>query len=322
MVFFITVLRALAAMIITNSHYTGVYPSDIIANGGLFGDVIFFAVSGFCLFNIKQKFDEWYLKRVFRCYTAPVIITGVYMLIGLYDTPTGILDALRWFIYPTNYHFVASIILLYIPYYFVVKTDKLRNNIPLIMLGIALVYTFIYILFYDKSYYHIDKVREPMIRFLFFEAMMLGAYFRINVETYRNKIKITDWIMLVGSFVLYFASKLVFTNAEVLSGLQIVNQIILILLLYYTLKCFCGIDSVLEKLPKGIKRILEYLAEITLEIYVVQYAIIPLLAKTAPFPINWVLITGTILIVASLLRFAVRFVDGKTDKLLKKRGQE
>ncbi len=92
MVFFITFLRAIAAMIITNSHYTGVYPIDIIANGGLFGDVIFFAVSGFCLFK-KGTFRDgpkWYLKRVVRCYVAPVIITAVYLLLGLYEVPNSI----------------------------------------------------------------------------------------------------------------------------------------------------------------------------------------------------------------------------------------
>ena len=42
MIFFVTVLRAVAACIITNAHYTGVYPTDLIANGGLLGDVMFF----------------------------------------------------------------------------------------------------------------------------------------------------------------------------------------------------------------------------------------------------------------------------------------
>ena len=55
MIFFITFLRALAACIITNAHYTGIYPTDMIANGGLIGDVLFFSVSGFCLYNVKNK---------------------------------------------------------------------------------------------------------------------------------------------------------------------------------------------------------------------------------------------------------------------------
>lgn len=31
---FIVLMRALAAIVITNAHYTGVYPTDLIANGG------------------------------------------------------------------------------------------------------------------------------------------------------------------------------------------------------------------------------------------------------------------------------------------------
>lgn len=119
MIFCITFLRALAAIIITNSHYTGVYPTDLIANGGLLGDVIFFAVSGFCLYNIKMDFGKWYLRRIVRVYPAPVIITAVYMLFGLYERCEGINGFFGWFIYPTNYHFVASIVVLYIPFYIV-----------------------------------------------------------------------------------------------------------------------------------------------------------------------------------------------------------
>ena len=36
---YITFFRAIGAVLITNSHFTGVYPSDIVANGGLLGDV-------------------------------------------------------------------------------------------------------------------------------------------------------------------------------------------------------------------------------------------------------------------------------------------
>ena len=80
MVFFVTVLKALAACLITNAHYTGIYPTDIIANGGLIGDVLFFAVSGYCLYNIKFGFVKWYSKRIVRCYLPVLIATAIYML--------------------------------------------------------------------------------------------------------------------------------------------------------------------------------------------------------------------------------------------------
>lgn len=315
MIFCITFLRAIAALIITNSHYTGVYPTDLIANGGLLGDVIFFAVSGFCLYNVKMNFGKWYLRRIVRVYPAPIIITAIYMLIGFYAKAGNIQEFVEWFIYPTNYHFVASIILLYIPFYFVVKYDKLRNNIPWIMLGVFVAYILVYIFAYDKSYYHIDTVREPMIRFLFFEAMLLGAYFKHNFERFRNGFKFYDWIIAIATFVLYFASKMLFSKRQAFADFQALNQIILIILLYFVMKCFTGIDSKLEKLPGWIRKVLTYLSEITLEIYVVQYAIIPRLAGQFAFPINWLAITGAILVSATLLHLCVKVINKWTDKL-------
>ena len=252
MIFFITVLRALAACIITNSHYVGVYPTDLIANGGLFGDVIFFAVSGFCLTNVKNSFPKWYAKRLVRVFPGVLIISAVYILLGIHTMEPTFSGVISSFIYPTGYHFVASIITLYIPFYFVMKIQKLRENIPVVAGVTALIWLIIYVFIYDKSYYHIDTVREPMIRFLFFFAMLLGAYFKLNMEKYRNKKSIISWILLPVLFVTYFVSKLIFGRVSSIANLQIVNQFVLFALLIVTFRCFMSIDSWLEKLPKCI----------------------------------------------------------------------
>ena len=320
MIIFITVLRALAALIITNSHYTGIYPTDLIANGGLLGDVIFFAVSGFCLYNIKLGFGKWYLRRIVRVYPAPIIITAVYMLIGLYARPQVIKDFLWWFIYPTNYHFVASIVVLYIPFYIVAKVKKLRENIPYIMLGVFIVYLIVYLTIYDRSYYHIDKVREPMIRFLFFEAMLMGGWFREQYNKIKNKVRMADWIMFAVLFVIYFVSKMVFVKYSSLSNYQIINQAVLVVLLYFVMRCFAGIDNKLEAMPKPLKSIFQYLSDITLEIYVVQYALIDLIKSLGlKFPVNWLLLTAAILITATLLHIVVKMINKQTDKLFLKK---
>ena len=83
MVFFITVLRAIAACLITNAHYTGIYPTDVIANGGLIGDVIFFAISGYCLCNVRLSFPRWYGKRIWRIVLPVWIGTSVILLLGV-----------------------------------------------------------------------------------------------------------------------------------------------------------------------------------------------------------------------------------------------
>ncbi len=319
MIFCISFLRALAAIIITNAHYQDIYPLEIIANGGLLGDVIFFAVSGFCLYQTKMKFGEWYLKRIIRVYPAVVIVSVVYMLLSFYAFPASLGDFVRWFLYPTEYHFVASIVILYIPYYFVVSHEKLRSRIPLMMLAVFVIYALLYFFGYDKTYYHIDTVREPMIRFLFFEAMLLGAYFRRHYERYCDTAKAWHWICFVMLLVLYFASKMLFVKIPALSSLQILNQLLLVALLYTVMCCIVGINGKLEKLPERIKKMVYYLAEITLEIYVVQYAIIPRLAKAGAFPVNWLLVTTTILAAASILHRVVKIVNKQTDKLLEKK---
>lgn len=175
---FIVLMRAFAAMVITNAHYTGVYPTDLIANGGLLGDVMFFTVSGFCLANTGGKFSKWYLRRFIRVYVPCWVITLAYMLVGAYVL-TGLRDCLTFFLWPTHWHFVASIILLYVPLFFVSKYVEMNRKNYWGMAGaLCVVQLAIYLTVYDRSYYHIDTVREPMIEFLFFQSMLLGLHFR------------------------------------------------------------------------------------------------------------------------------------------------
>lgn len=319
MIFFITFLRALAAVLITNSHYTGVYPTDLIASGGLLGDVIFFAVSGYCLYNIKTSFPKWYGKRLIRCYLPVILITLFYMALGAYEI-TAEKSLSWWFLYPTNYHFVSSIVILYVPYFFIMKSDELRNRLPIIMIIVAVIYLLVYVFFYDKSYYHIDKVREPMVRFLFMESMLLGAWFRQNDIQLRKR---TSIFAAIGTFIsigAYFLCKIVFVRYQSLSEWQILNQIVLFVFLFMIFRTFAGLDLYLEKLPTFIKKIISFIAKITLEIYVVQRVIIDSFKKVAPFPVNWLVLTVLIFVSAIILHYIVEgllFLYEKTAKSLK-----
>ncbi|MEB4860644.1 acyltransferase family protein [Priestia megaterium] len=316
MIFFITVLRAIAAILITNAHYMNVYPTNLIANGGLLGDVIFFAVSGFCLVNIRQNFVSWYGKRIIRIYPVVWIITTIYIILRFYSLEDWTLA--EYYLYPTYYHFVASIIVLYVAFYIVMKTKVLVRNIPKIILGLLIIELLVYVFIYDKSTYHIDTVREPMIRFLFFQAMLLGAYFRIYKEKFINNNRIIYWVASLVLFVIYFASKLAFVKFDTLSPYQILNQIVLFGLLYFVFRCFAGIDAMLEALPVKIKAIISFISMITLEIYVVQYVIIPRLAFLI-FPLNWFLITSTIIVTAYLLHIisnsVIKGIEGGISKI-------
>lgn len=307
MVFFIVVLRALAACLITNSHYTGIYPTDMIANGGLIGDILFFAVSGYCLFHVKKSFPRWYGRRLARVYTPVFLITAIYCVLGCYTFSEG-QNFLWWFLYPTGYHFVGSIVLLYIPFWFVGRFEWLRNRLGSIMAFVAVVYVGIYCIFYDKSYYHIDNVREWMIKFLFFESMLLGAWFKKNQEKFHNKFYWWVPTATVVAFVVYFASKLFFSKYSAYSSFQIVNQVFIFAVLFFSFWLFASLDGKLAKLPKAVKAPISFIAGMTLEIYVVQSVLIDFLRPHFGFPLNWLVITASILLAAFALHLACKYL--------------
>ena len=321
MVFSINFLRALAACLITNSHYTGIYPTDLIANGGLLGDVLFFAVSGYCLANVKYDFSingfiRWYGKRICRIYPAVLIMTAIYMLLGYYSPKEH--NIIWWYIYPTYYHFIASIIILYFPFFIIMKVERLKKNIIWVMMAIMTLWLGTYFILYDKSYYHIDTVYEPMIRFLFMESLLLGAWFRQNDSALRNHFKI--WYMFIASFcfILYFVSKLLFAHKIYLAPYQFINQFIIYILLYFIFRTFVGIDNYLEKLPKICYAIINIISMITLEVYVVQYVMIGVFRNLGmKFPINWLALTSSIIVSAFLLHKLCNIIQVSIEKKLK-----
>jgi len=317
MIFFITVLRALAACLITNAHYEGIYPTDIIANGGLVGDVLFFAVSGYCLYNLKISFGKWYLKRLYRIYPPVLVITLIYMLLGQYTLQENTM--FEWYIYPTGYHFVASIVVLYVFYYIVMRVEWLRKYLMYVMIVVGCVGLIWYVLFYDKTYYHIDTVREPFIRVLFFEAMLLGAWFRQNDNRLRNSFRLRYVFQTFFLFCLYLGSKLVFVKIPNLARYQIINQFLIFALLYFIFRLFSGLDSKLEQLPDFVKKVVSWVSALTLEIYVVQYVPIEIIReKITIFPTNWIVLTATIAVFAILLNKTCNFICKRLDKFVDK----
>lgn len=319
MIFFITFLRALAACLITNSHYEGVYPSDIIANGGMIGDILFFAVSGYCLYNVKydlspKGFAAWYARRIWRIYPPVMIVTAVYMLAGYYSLQDN--SALWYYVFPTAYHFVSSIMILYIPLFLILKLDFLKKHIPAIMALTGAVWLAIYFTAYDRSFYHIDNIREPMIRFLFMESMLMGAWFRRNDSTLRNKFK---WWYILGaslSAAAYLASKLMLTKHWKYAPFQFLSQLAVFALLIFIFLIFCSADNKLEKLPTPLKKCISFISDLTLEIYLVQRYIITLIsAMHLTFPLNWLTMTACIILAALILHLVCKFIYSAAEKL-------
>lgn len=311
---FIVYLRALAACLITNSHYEGIYPFPEIANGGLLGDILFFAVSGYCLWTPERdvSFGTWYAKRLQRCLLPVWVITVLFGFGGILEVTQ---ENFRYlFLYPTNYHFVSSIMILCIPFFLCMKFFS--RALPQISAGLWGVYLLIYILFYDKSVYHIDTVREPMILFLFLQSMFLGAYFRENVDHYIHSFSRLQIPLLFFLAVLYGGSKYSFTRYGSLSSLQFLNQFLIFALLFVLFRIFVGLEQKLPRRPAMLRPV-NILATVTLEIYLVQFPIIDFFQHHTTFPVNWLLCSICILTAAFLLHYFCIFITKSCSLLLK-----
>ena len=262
MYYFINCLRVLATILITNSHYGQIWPIDDLAAGGLLGNILFFSASGFCLFNVKENFGKWYLKRIARIYPVLIAFTLLTVLIGDYSLKTG-KDVIRLFIYPTNYIFLVWLMIAYVAFYAVAWLSKKYSNFTEITLIVVLTaWILTYFVFVDKSVYHIDEVNKPFILFLYFSSMLIGALFKKYSN--RSKIvksnKLINQLLLLASLVIYFGSKIAFSRIQTIAFWQILNQLSILAVLYFMFAVFAGLEGKLMNSPKWINRLMAFTA--------------------------------------------------------------
>ena len=306
MFYFVCFLRLLATALITNSHYADVWPVSAMACGGLLGNVIFFSVSGFCLYNVKPGFLRWYGKRFLKVYPIVAAFTLFTVVIGAYRLG-GMADFIRLFVFPTNYVFIAWIVLLYVPFYFVSLLDGRKSNIVkwtgffLVVVWIA-----VYLLFIDKSRYVVDAVESPFILFLYFASMLMGAWFRKNRDRF-DSFKPMHAVYAACALVLYFGSKIVISRMEALYPLQLLNQAVLLLALAFVFAIAIELEDTFLGLDKRLLSAVELISNMTLHIYVVQFIVIRRFSGLV-FPLNLIVVTALILMCAAALYYLEYYV--------------
>ncbi len=323
---FINLLRVLAAVCITNSHFANVWPVSGIASGGMLGDVLFFAISGYCLYHSDFKFRDfgkWYIKRIRRIYVTVVLIA---LITGLFTGfPETAREWIHMFVYPTQYHFVASIMVLYILYYIWMHFLK-RWRIKIWVSGLIyyIVVLAIYCLIFDKSWYHIDVVEEHFIRFLFFGAMLIGAHIRETTQDRdTQKLQQNIWKssgICIVTVILYFAVRLAVPRFEMFS-VQFLTWIAILLALYFIFRWAESLEPILIRWPEKLQGVLSFIAGITLQIYLVQFPIINRF-DALPFPVNLLVIAVMIFAGATAVYWIDRGIQRGIDAILRLRVKE
>lgn len=302
----IILLRVIATILITNTHYGQIWPTSKMAVGGLLGDLLFFCISGFCLSSAKKpKTSIFFKKRVLRIYPSVIIITLILIALGQVKISgwfgrmsiTGI-------VFPTIFHFIESILFLYILLFPCLKISFLNKRIPWIMAFIAVAFFITYILI-DRTE-KLDTATHIVTKFLFFEGMLYGVYLKQNIEKRINII--ISLLSFVVFMVTYFTIKL-FINENTLSDLQFLIFISLFFAGITGLRFFVSLESKLEKLPKKLITVLNFIASLTLEIYVVQSHIINyVVSLNLSFVPRFLITSIAIFICAIVLNYLSKFV--------------
>ena len=301
-------LRFLATCLITNTHYNDVYPIKSLAVGGLLGDVLFFVVSGFVLTReTNEKFLSWYGKRVLRIY--PTVFVGViFYLITGYTTIQHI-NNIGWFtafVFPSFFVFAATIILLYIPFFVI---NKINDKKLFLSVFAVVVFAWIiaYFFLFDRKTYQMNNTNHWLIAFPYFIAMMFGSYIRkFNIKK-GNILQTFLCIFSIVFLVLYFfLTTLVRANNDLLNY-QIFVQISLLLAIFSLVAFVFGLEPWFNRLPKWLLATVNFIANFTLEIYIIQRPIIAWFSHIL-FPLNWIIITLTIFVSAIVLKIFINFV--------------
>lgn len=301
---FVNWLKAIATILITNSHYADIWPVSAMAAGGHLGNCLFFLVSGFCTCHVKESFPKWYAKRILRIYPTLWLAIAINLVLGFFSI-SSFSGFFHCFFYPTWYHFITSIMLLYLLFYPVRTLQKKHNVSSIWVILITLViFALVYLFKFDRSYYHLDDVEENWVRFQFWISMMAGAYLREIHETIPSKISAAEWILLPVLTVVYFAAKIAVSRYSVLFGVQFLSPLTLLLLVIYLSLIFVKLEKQ-GRFSAGnrLGPLVRFLSSVTLEIYLVQNVIIDRL-RFLPFPVNLLVVTALVLAAAWAVHWA------------------
>lgn len=253
----INYLKCIACLLVINTHITAMYPARLgfLAWGGYFANSIFFFASGYCLTNVSKAFPKWYCKRFIRIYT-PYLLALPFLYFA------GRLAGWNWIniLMPfKEYHFIPSILFLYIVYYFLTKLNQKTSfgYLPqVLVLGLTVLLYFIFLF---------DKKKSPIDHFSFIETvtylipMLLGGLAKEG-KLIKNKLVCVGLVSI--TFAIY-----IYQSFRPFTGYLKILQPCIGLFFAYGLGCFLLLIE--DKLKE--MKLVNFIASVTLECYIVQF---------------------------------------------------
>lgn len=299
----IEMLKALAAILITNSHMNRMYGDwKVLASGGAIGDALFFFCAGYTLFWSKEgSYINWYKRRINRIF--PTLIA--WALLHISFSMNQIVYSMKidlgagWF-FPCIFLFYAIIFPLK-------KFIKEQIGLTLGICSIIIIawYIFFGIESVDHNIYGATYFKWA----LYFPIMIIGSIIGHNSREKRNKneevlYKAIPSLLNVVISVICFYVICSFKNRTGYEAIQLLSVFPLISIIYFLWKlCNSKISNNLMK-NNFLGPSILFIGSLCLEIYVGQEAVFTT-SLNHIFPLNIpILIIGVIAFAFILRCFA------------------
>ena len=293
-----SLVRCLAVLLITNSHFDFLYPDARLGTGGALGNTLFFLLSGYGLaisLNSgtahQEMFWSYWLRRLGKIFPVLWVVTlAVVLLRGEWHS-MSVSDWLFKMFWPLQYWFVCAITLFYALFYWFGKLSEKALLLSIMLLGVPYFLCYFFIL--DLSHFSIEASYFKWI--VYFQIMLLGAW--LSKQTYQPN-PLRDASLMVSCVLIFFGLMVALAWLN-LWELQFLLHLILFPFALFTFR-FLSAPAVLNFTRSlGFYPVAVFLAGLTLEIYLVQVPLVPTIAQQHwIFPIGWLVAIVSIPILA------------------------
>ncbi len=273
-------LRALAIVLIANSHLEEFYPVRQLAADGLLGNSLFFMLSGLGITLSPRtgngRFLDWYGRRLSRIYPALwlTVLVGILLIQAAWRMWTP-LDFLSNFIWPTPYGFLAQIILFY-PAFYVVKALRNVKFERGLMVGLTGLYLATAAIHYDL---------HVLSWIFYFQMMLFGGVLAGGVKEMGR-----DWrrqsSILTAAMLIYVGVKLGMTTGRIPTHIGVLHFLAFPIVFSMLGLCATATIQNLSRVPR-LGCALALVGGLTLEIYLVHgFVYDNSVVAALPFPVN------------------------------------
>ena len=300
-------LRFVAIFLIINHHLHDYYPIQYFATGGAMGNALFFVLSSFGLFLSEKKnpkpFTEWYTRRIKRIYpTVWIVLIILTLPFKIYMNAFDLKNLLLFFgnfFYPP-FWFLQALMIFYVVIYFIIKKYNVRK-IYYWLFALSVLYAFCYLYYLDLSKWCIE---DDPFQYIFYLMIFIFGVFLAERNDKIQYSGLQDWGLLFLSIFIIYGHKFLMLKG-MFSSLQVIQHIFIFPLIYYFFKISRSgvIQNHIMRSPI-ISRIVNYISDMTLELYLVHlYVILFIIKLKLIFPINIALVLIVTLIISAFVKF-------------------